>query len=209
MSSDQRKVLQVLERTFSCYITEDPAAIGLKEKLNDSEAKLAQARNTMNLGYTDPDTGESLPKVLGLSAVVTALSGLQHAVHTAMCAVHLHRHQSLNSWLLSDSCRPYSTPTSLCHAAVATFFIVMSAGSFKSASSVQLRNLMRVAEQEAARKSAYEGLRSVGPFVAEAFIGIVKDRNKLAKFLGFQDFYDYKVSSAQELSSASYLCSCL
>jgi Zn-dependent oligopeptidase len=67
------------------------------------------------------------------------------------------------------------------------------AGTFTAASSVQLRNLMRVAEAEGTRKSAYEGLRSIGPFVSEAFIGIIKDRNKLAKLLGFEDFYDYKV----------------
>lgn len=57
LSSEQRKVLEVLERTFSCYITEDPAAVSLKEKLDEAEARLAQARNTMNLGYTDPATG--------------------------------------------------------------------------------------------------------------------------------------------------------
>eukprot|EP00878_Enallax_costatus_P001069 GHUV01001206.1.p1 GENE.GHUV01001206.1~~GHUV01001206.1.p1 ORF type:complete len:671 (+),score=225.42 GHUV01001206.1:78-2090(+) len=126
LSAEQRKVLQVLERTFKCYITEDPAAGSLKEKLNDAEAKLAQARNTMNLGYTDVESG-----------------------------------------------------------------------SFKAASSVQLRNLMRVAEQEDTRKSAYEGLRSVGPFVADSFLGIVKDRNKLARLLGYEDFYDYKVTAAE------------
>lgn len=33
-----------MERTFLCYITEDPAAKALKEKLNTMEAELAQAR---------------------------------------------------------------------------------------------------------------------------------------------------------------------
>ena len=65
--------------------------------------------------------------------------------------------------------------------------------AFTAASSVQLRNLMRVSEAEGVRRSAYEGLRSIGPFVAESFLGIVKDRNRLARLLGFQDFYDYKV----------------
>jgi hypothetical protein len=50
-------VLEVLARTFSTYITEDPAAADLKEKLNESEAALAAARNKMKLGYTDPHTG--------------------------------------------------------------------------------------------------------------------------------------------------------
>jgi hypothetical protein len=52
---------------------------------------------------------------------------------------------------------------------------------------------MRVSEEEATRKAAYEGLRGVGPFVAESFLGIVRDRNKLAKLAGYQDFYDMKV----------------
>jgi hypothetical protein len=70
-----------------------------------------------------------------------------------------------------------------------------AAGAFTEASSVQLRNTMRVSEDEPTRKAAYEGLRSVGPFVSEAFLGIVRDRNKLAKLMGFQDFYDMKVGS--------------
>lgn len=57
LSAEQRKVLEVLARTFSTYITEDPAAAALKEKLNESEAALAAARNKMKLGYTDPNTG--------------------------------------------------------------------------------------------------------------------------------------------------------
>jgi hypothetical protein len=69
----------------------------------------------------------------------------------------------------------------------------LAAGTFTEGSSVQLRNTMRVSEDEATRKAAYEGLRSVGPFVSESFLGIVRDRNKLAKLMGFQDFYDMKV----------------
>lgn len=78
------------------------------------------------------------------------------------------------------------------HAASATLCWLL-AGSFVEASSVQLRNTMRVSEDEATRKAAYEGLRGVGPFVAEAFLGIVKDRNRLAKLLKYQDYYDMKV----------------
>lgn len=57
LSAEQRKVLRVMEHTFATYITEDPAAAGLKEKLNGAEAALAAARNGMALGYTDPATG--------------------------------------------------------------------------------------------------------------------------------------------------------
>eukprot|EP00798_Chlamydomonas_sp_ICE-L_P006884 gene6884-30858_t len=65
-------------------------------------------------------------------------------------------------------------------------------GEFKKASSVQLRNTMRVEPDEAIRKACYEGVCTIGPFVAERFLGIVKARNKMAKGLGFEDFYDLK-----------------
>jgi hypothetical protein len=51
-------VLEVMQRTFATYITEQPEAVTLKEKLNEAEAALAGARNKMKLGYTDPKTGE-------------------------------------------------------------------------------------------------------------------------------------------------------
>eukprot|EP00877_Chromochloris_zofingiensis_P006150 jgi/Chrzof1/1789/Cz10g21060.t1 len=126
LSADQRKVLAIMERTFKTYITEDQTAIELKEKLNQLEAKLAENRNKMNLGYTDPVSGE-----------------------------------------------------------------------YKRASSVQLRTQLKANDNEAVRKAAYEGMRSIGPYVSAEFAEIVKVRNKLAKLLGFQDFYDYKVTAAE------------
>lgn len=74
-------------------------------------------------------------------------------------------------------------------------------GSFESLSSVGLRNLMTSNKDEAIRKSAYEGLRTIGPFVCEnGFVEIIKLRNKLAKALGFVDYYDYKVTNAEGMS---------
>ena len=74
-------------------------------------------------------------------------------------------------------------------------------GDFKEASAVQLRTLLRTAPDEATRRAAYEGLRSVGPFVAERFCDIVKMRNRLARAAGDNvDFYDYKVKAAEGMS---------
>ena len=52
---------------------------------------------------------------------------------------------------------------------------------------------MRVSDDEATRKACYEGMRSIGPFVAERFLEIVKCRNRLARSLGYIDYYDFKV----------------
>ena len=74
-------------------------------------------------------------------------------------------------------------------------------GSFESLSSVGLRNLMTTNKDEVVRKSAYGGLRTIGPFVCEnGFVEIIKLRNKLAKALGFVDYYDYKVTNAEGMS---------
>lgn len=62
-------------------------------------------------------------------------------------------------------------------------------GKFTKASSVQLRNLMRTADDEGVRRACYEGLRSIGPCVAAKFADIVKLRNKLARVAGYRDYY--------------------
>eukprot|EP00729_Bicosta_minor_P016408 gene16408-31443_t len=71
-------------------------------------------------------------------------------------------------------------------------------GTFVEKSSVGLRTTMKTAENEADRKAAWEGLRSIGPFVLEnGFVELLKNRNKMAKKLGYVDFYDYKVTQAE------------
>jgi len=126
LTPQQEKVLKIMEKTFASYMIEDPKASALKDKLNSIEAELAQARNTMNLGYTDPATKE-----------------------------------------------------------------------FVKASSVQLRNTMRTADAEEQRRACYEGMRGIGPFVAERFVEIVKIRNQVARALGYEDYYDYKVTTTE------------
>jgi len=65
--------------------------------------------------------------------------------------------------------------------------------TFVKASSVALRNMMRTSDDEQVRKAAFEGLNSIGPFVLQnGFLEIIKLRNKMAKKLGYIDYYDYK-----------------
>ena len=71
-------------------------------------------------------------------------------------------------------------------------------GTFHALSSVGLRNLLRTASEESTRKAAYESLRSIGPFVCtEGFVDIVKLRNKLARELGYEDYYDLTITNAE------------
>jgi len=69
---------------------------------------------------------------------------------------------------------------------------------FVELSSVGLRDRMRTNADEAVRQACFEGLRSIGPFVcSNGFVEIVKKRNKMAKSLGYLDYYDYKVTQAE------------
>jgi len=71
-------------------------------------------------------------------------------------------------------------------------------GTFEEMSSVGLRNKVRVDPDEKVRKACYEGLTKIGDFVTEnGFVELVKVRNRMAKALGYLDFYDYKVTNAE------------
>ena len=76
--------------------------------------------------------------------------------------------------------------------------------AFVEKSSVGLRTTMKTTDDEATRKAAYEGLYSIGGFVLQnGFVDIVKQRNALAKALGYVDFYDYKVTQAEGFDKAT------
>lgn len=78
---------------------------------------------------------------------------------------------------------------------------VNAAGKDTPGSSVALRNVMRQDSSEAVRKSAFEGLSGIGDFVVtNGFPEIVIKRNRMAKLLGYTDFYDYKVTAAEGFS---------
>ena len=71
-------------------------------------------------------------------------------------------------------------------------------GNFEEMSSVGLRNKVRVDPDEEVRKACYEGLTKIGDFVtSNGFVELVKVRNRMAKELGYLDFYDYKVTNAE------------
>src|SRR5690606_21952106 len=74
-------------------------------------------------------------------------------------------------------------------------------GEFTPASSIRLGLLMRTSPEEAMRKAAHRGLQSVEKEMLEkGFLEIVRERNKLGRMLGYEDYYDYKVSRNEGFS---------
>lgn len=124
LSDEERTGLEGWVRFFESNAIESEEGKELQRKLVEMEGELERARRDMNLGYVDPDSGES-----------------------------------------------------------------------RRASSVDLALLMTTSKSEALRKAAWEGLRSIEPFVLDhGFIEIVRERNRLGRMLGYEDYYDYKVS---------------
>lgn len=71
-------------------------------------------------------------------------------------------------------------------------------GQFEEMSSVGLRNKVRVDPDINVRKACYMGTTKIGDFVtSNGFVELVKVRNRMAKALGYIDFYDYKVTNAE------------
>jgi Zn-dependent oligopeptidase len=78
-----------------------------------------------------------------------------------------------------------------------------TSGEFVRASSVQLGLMISTAPNEATRKAAWEGLRAIEPHVLDnGLIEIVRERNRLARMLGYEDYYDWKVSINEGFNKA-------
>ena len=52
LTDEERKTLKMFERTFGCYIMENPEGLVLREQCMKIEGTLEAARNKMNLGAT-------------------------------------------------------------------------------------------------------------------------------------------------------------
>src|SRR5690606_30039117 len=74
-------------------------------------------------------------------------------------------------------------------------YVDPASGRHVPASSVRLALMMRTDEDEARRKAAFEGLKSIEDFVLEAgFLDIVQKRNRLGRMLGHEDYYAWRVA---------------
>ncbi|MFG0330864.1 MAG: M3 family metallopeptidase [Phycisphaerales bacterium] len=69
---------------------------------------------------------------------------------------------------------------------------------FVKASSVKLGTMLVSESDERLRRAAWDGLRSIEPFVLDhGFVQIVKKRNQLGRMLGGEDYYDWKVKRTE------------
>lgn len=74
-------------------------------------------------------------------------------------------------------------------------------GELVPASSVKLGLMVRTEKDEGLRKAAHKGLQSIEKEVLDkGFLDIVRERNRLGRMLGYEDYYDWKVSRNEGFS---------
>ena len=74
---------------------------------------------------------------------------------------------------------------------------------FVRASSVELGTCLRSEPDERVRRAAWEGLRAIEPFVLEhGFLDVLRRRNRLARLLGAEDYYDWKTRRVERMTKA-------
>jgi len=75
-----------------------------------------------------------------------------------------------------------------------------AADGFVKASSVKLGMMLKSEKDEALRKAAWEGMRSIEPFVlANGFLDVVRKRNAIARQHGFSDYYAWSTQRTEQL----------
>lgn len=74
-------------------------------------------------------------------------------------------------------------------------------GKHIACSSVGLSLKLASDSNEKIRRAAFDGLRSIEAFVLDhGFLDIIKARNKMARLLGYSDFYSYKLDKTEGIS---------
>ena len=78
-----------------------------------------------------------------------------------------------------------------------------ASGDFTPASSAKLALMAKTHADERVRRAAFDGLSSIEGFVLDhGFLDIITMRNRLARLLGFEDYYAWRVQAAERMEKA-------
>lgn len=73
-------------------------------------------------------------------------------------------------------------------------------GQFIEASENKMRTIMRTHPDEDIRKACFLSMQKLSLDTLDDYIKVVKLRNEFAHVLGYEDFYDYKLQTVEEMS---------
>jgi Zn-dependent oligopeptidase len=73
-------------------------------------------------------------------------------------------------------------------------------GKFVEASENKMRSIVATHPDEAVRKACFEAMQKFPHDTLDDYVELLKLRNEFARALGFEDFYDYKLQTVEEMS---------
>jgi hypothetical protein len=174
------------------------AKMGLAEDSQKAQERFAQAEIALNRFLQSPDRLKRLRDLDGANAGSDADRQVLRG-WIAMFAAHVVEDPAGRK--LSEAIVEREQALEHARGTMNLGFIEPETGAFNRASSVRLSLMMRVEHDEARRRAAFDGLRSIETFVLEhGFLDIVAMRNRLGRLLGYEDYYDWKVSIAEQMS---------
>jgi Zn-dependent oligopeptidase len=73
-------------------------------------------------------------------------------------------------------------------------------GQFVEASENKMRSLMSTDPDEAVRKACFDAMQKLPYDTLDLYVELLKIRNQFARTLGYEDFYDYKLQTVEEMT---------
>jgi Peptidase family M3 len=170
------------------------AKMGLSGAAAQAQAELAAAEIELNRFLQDPSRLRRLRELAGSAGA--APSPLEQRILSGWIALfEAHAIDSEEGRALSEEIVDLEQRLQTQRATMQLGYTDPHTGRFERASSVKLALMARTDPDEARRRAAFEGLRSIETFVLEhGFLDIVRKRNQLGRLLGFEDFYDWRVA---------------
>src|SRR4051812_23552256 len=190
--------------------------LGLHQAKEDSfwVTKMALAEDARAAGQSAEQAEQAYNAFLQDPARLTALRGLesraasaptqdQHILRGWIAMFGAHVVESAEGRALSSEIVELEGELARQRRGMPLGYVDPRSGEKVSASSVRLALMLASEPDQALRKAAFEGLASIERFVLDhGFLEIVKKRNRLARLLGYQDYYDFRVQVVERMSKA-------
>lgn len=173
--------------------------MGLSDDAADCQRRAADAEKAWNAFLQDPARLDGLRKLEASAADQEEREVTQGWI--AMLAAHVV--ESPEGRRLSEEIVEREADLATARGAMKLGYRDPSSGEQVRASSNRLALMARTHQDVELRRAAWEGLRSVEGYVLDhGFLEIVKLRNRLARSLGYEDYYDWRVQVVERMSKA-------
>lgn len=171
------------------------ARMGTADDPDLANRDLAEAEVTLNRFLQDPEQLASLRALESAEGTPDRSEEEQRVLRGWLAMLGANVIASPEARALSEEIVALEQELQARRRAMPLGFIDPATGRFEAASSVRLSLMVRTDADEARRRAAYEGLRSIETYVLESgFLDIVRRRNRLGRLLGYEDYYDWRTS---------------